>query len=239
MVAVAHWCDDGNSRVDLLPTTDIEEASTVLEQVLAPMADEDLSDESGEHALQNTLQLIVNATRSSQPEPLPVVIFLYGDHSGMPRAEADHFIDELLQTSAIAYGLKDRRSPQLGRFESALWHEQAAVAQYIATQTGGEYFRETPETYAAGLEEILHQLHSRYELGFKPATLDGKRHKLRVELTDAVENQRKGVRLGYRAAYIATSHGNAHSAQGLGGAEGTTGSSGVAEGPNSNAGSKL
>jgi hypothetical protein len=32
----------------------------------------------------------------------------------MPRTEADHFIDELLATSAIAYGLKDSRSPEYG-----------------------------------------------------------------------------------------------------------------------------
>jgi hypothetical protein len=108
-----------------------------------------------------------------------------------------------MQTSAIVYGLKDRRSPQLGRFESLLWHEQAAVANYVATQTGGQYFRETPETYATGLEQILRQLHFRYELGFKPEVLDRKRHKLQVKLTDDMRSQHKGVRLRYRAAYVA------------------------------------
>ena len=53
------------------------------------------------------------------------------------------------------------------------------------------YFRETSETYATGLLEILRQLPFRYELGFKPATLDGKHHRLRVELSDAADNQRK------------------------------------------------
>jgi hypothetical protein len=32
---------------------------------------------------------------------------------GMPRTKADHFINELLETSAVAFGLKDRRSPNL------------------------------------------------------------------------------------------------------------------------------
>jgi hypothetical protein len=82
------------------------------------------------------------------------------------RSEADHFIDELLETSAIAYGLKDRRSPRIGW----LWGEQGAIANYIATETGGEYLPVTPETYSTGLEEILQQLHCRYELGFKPET---------------------------------------------------------------------
>ena len=182
-VAVAHWCDNGRSKLDLLPTSNVEEAATALEQALVPMSSPNDHNRTGELALQKTLQLIVDATRSLVPEPVPVVIFLYGDYSGMPKSEADHFIDELLETSAIAYGLKDRRSPRIW-----LLGEQGAVANYFATETGGEYLRVTPETYATGLEEILQQLHGRYELGFKPETLDGKRHKLRVELADAAKN---------------------------------------------------
>ena len=196
-VAVAHWCDDGQSKLDLLPTSNVEEATTTLEQVLASIPSPNEHDRTGELALQKTLQLIIDATRSLAPEPVPVVIFLYGDYSGMPRSEADHFIDELLETSAVAYGLKDRRSPRIW-----LLGEQGEVANYIATETGGEYLRVTPDTYATGLREILRQLHGRYELGFKPETLDGKRHKLTVKLADAAKNQHKGVRLRYRLAYV-------------------------------------
>jgi hypothetical protein len=196
-VAVAHWCDDGQSKLDLLPTSDIDAAATTLEQVLVPMPDTKDHDRKGELALQKTLQLIIDATHSLVPEPLPVVIFLYGDYSGMDRSEADHFIDELLETSAVAYGLRDRRSPRI-----LLIGEQGAVANYIATQTGGQYLRVTPKTYAKGLEEILQQLHCRYELGFKPEALDGKRHKLRVELAAAAKNRHKEVRLRSRAAYV-------------------------------------
>ena len=63
---------------------------------------------------------------------MPVLIFLYGDYSGMPRSEADHFIDELLETSAVAYGFKDRRSPRIW-----LLGEQGAVANYIAHRDRG------------------------------------------------------------------------------------------------------
>jgi hypothetical protein len=196
-VAVAHWCDDGQSKLDLLPTKNVDEAASTLEQVLAPVPDTDDHDRTGELALQKTLQLIVDATRSTEPEPLPVVIFLYGDYSGMDKSEANHFIDELLETSAVAYGLRDRRSPRIW-----LIGEQGAVANYIATQTGGQYLRVTAKNYVKGLEEILQQLHCRYELGFKPEALDGKRHKLRVELADAGKSQHKGVRLRSRAAYV-------------------------------------
>jgi hypothetical protein len=120
----------------------------------------------------------------------------------MPRAEADHFIGELLETSAVAYGLRDRRSPRIWSLG-----EQGAIANYIATQTGGEYLRVTPATYAKGLEEILRQLHGRYQLGFKPEALDGKQHQLRVELSDAAKKRHK-LRLRHRLAYVPALEGN-------------------------------
>jgi hypothetical protein len=197
-VAVAHWCDDGRSNLDLLPTRIIKDAPILLEHALATGPDTKTHDRAGELALQSTLQHIVDATRSSKPEPLPVLIFLYGDYSSMNKSEANHFIDELLETSAIAFGLRDRRSPHL-LFAPG---EQRAIAHYVATQTGGQYFDASPETYASVLAEILQQLHFRYELGFKPEALDGKRHKLRVQLADTAKDQHKGVRLRYRLAYV-------------------------------------
>jgi hypothetical protein len=197
-VAVAHWCDNGESKLDLLPSSNVEQVPTTLEQVLLPSIRADDHDRTGELALQKTLQLIVDATRTAKPEPLPVVIFIYGDHSGMPRSEANHFIDELLETSAIAFGIKDRRSP-------GIWFlpgEQKEVAHYIATETGGQYLNVTPDSYTKGLKEILQQLHFRYELGFVSKTLDGKRHKLTVKLADRAKDQHKGVRLRYRMAYV-------------------------------------
>jgi hypothetical protein len=197
-VGVAHWCDNGDSRLDLLPTGNAEDAISALEQVLDPISPSKNHTRPGELALQKTLQLIVDATHATVPEPLPVLIFLYGDYSGMPRAEADHFIDELLETSAIAFGLRDRRSPHMWWLPG----EQKEVAHYIATETGGQYLEVTQETYATGLQEILQQLHCRYELGFKPEALDGKRHGLSVTLTNDATKQHKGLRLRYRSGYV-------------------------------------
>jgi hypothetical protein len=197
-VAVAHWCDDGTSKLDVMPAATMDEALAGIEQVLAPIVDPRSHDRPGELALQRTLQLIVDSTRSLPHETVPVVIFLYGDYSAMPRAEADHIVDELLGTSAIAFGLRDSQSPRI----HALWGEQGAIANYMATQTGGQYMTVTPDTYAAGLEQILDQMHFRYELGFRPEALDGKRHKLLVKLTPSAAQAHKGVRLRHRAAYI-------------------------------------
>ena len=116
----------------------------------------------------------------------------------MPRREANHFIDELLETSAIVFGVRDRRSPNVG----FLIDEQKEVARYMSAQTGGQYIDATSATYATALEEILKQLRFRYELAFKPEVLDGKRHKLTVKLADPVKDQHKGVRLRYRIGYV-------------------------------------
>ena len=60
-VAVAHWCDNGDSRPELLPTSNAEEATAALEQVLTPALSDNLQDRAGERALQQTLQLIIDS----------------------------------------------------------------------------------------------------------------------------------------------------------------------------------
>lgn len=198
LVGVAHWCDNGDSRLDMQPSSDANAVAATVEQVLATTPRTEDHSRTGELALQRTLQLIVDGTRSARPEPLPVVIFLYGDWSGMPKPEANHFIDELLETSAVAFGMKDRRSPHMWFLPG----EQKEVAHYIAAETGGQYLEATPAEYASALEHIIQQLHFRYELGFQPPTLDGKRHKLTVKLTEHANAQHKTIRLRYRAAYV-------------------------------------
>lgn len=197
-VGVAHWCDNGDAQIDLQPGSNVDDVAAAAERVLSAEPSGENHNRPGELALQKTLQLIVDATREAKPEPLPVVIFLYGDWSGMPKSEADHFIDELLETSAISFGLRDKRSPHIWWVPG----EQRQVAHYIATETGGEYFDVTPEEYESGLEKILEQLHFRYELGFEPPVMDGKRHKLRVEFSDAAKKRYRGVRLRCREGYV-------------------------------------
>jgi hypothetical protein len=42
------------------------------------------------------------------------------------------------------------------------------------------------------------QLHFRYELGFMPSAIDGKRHELRVRPTNEAKDRHKGIRLRSR-----------------------------------------
>jgi hypothetical protein len=101
------------------------------------------------------------------------------------------------KTSGIVFGIRDYRSPGLH-----LLGEQSKILHYMAKQTGGQYFDAPPSGYAAALEAILMQLHFRYELGFIPPAIDGKRHELKVELTKEAKEKHKGSRLRFRPDYI-------------------------------------
>lgn len=106
--------------------------------------------------------------------------------------------DDFLETSGIVFRIKDYLSP-VPRLTNG---EQGEILHYIADQTGGQYLTACPPDYAKALEWILIQLHFRYELGFMPPAIDGKRHELKVELTKKAREKYKGARLKFRAEYI-------------------------------------
>lgn len=200
-VGVAHWCDNGDSRLDLLPTEDRDKVVNELADTLKPIPFEGgtfASDEAGEQAFRKVIRLIIREAYHANPKPLPVIVFLHGDHTGQPHGELNKVVDDFLETSGIVFGIRDYRSPNL-RF---LIGEQAKIMHFMAKHTGGEYFSVPPSEYEKTLDAILMQLHFRYELGFVPQQIDGKRHELRVELTKAAKSEHKGLRLRYRPEYI-------------------------------------
>src|SRR5215469_3657833 len=200
-VGVAHWCDNGDSRLDLLPTDDRDKAVEELADTLKPIPFEggtSATDEVGEVAFRKVIRLIIRDAYRRNPKPLPVIVFLHGDHTGQPHGELNKLVDDFLETSGIVFGIRDYRSPNL-RFDIG---EQAKIMHYMAKHTGGEYFSVPPTEYEKTLDAILVQLHFRYVLGLIPPAIDGKRHELRVELTKAAKAEHKGVHLRYRPEYI-------------------------------------
>jgi hypothetical protein len=127
-----------------------------------------------------------------------VIVFLHGDHTGQPHRQLNELVDDFLETSGIVFGIRDARSPNL----HFVIGEQAKIMHYMAKHTGGEYFSVPPSEYEKTLQTILMQLHFRYELGFIPPAIDGRRHELRVELTKSAKAEHKGLRLKYRPEYI-------------------------------------
>jgi hypothetical protein len=200
-VGVAHWCDSGDSHLDLLPTPDRDRAIRELADTLKPIPFEGGSsdtDAAGEVAFRRLIRLIIRDAYGRNPRPLPVIVFLHGDYTGQPHGELNQLVDDFLETSGIVFGIRNYRSPNL-RFDIG---EQAKIMHYMAKHTGGKYFSVPPADYEKTLEAILMQLHFRYELGFIPAAIDGKRHELRVELAREAKAHHKGLRLRYRPEYI-------------------------------------
>jgi len=68
----------------------------------------------------------------------------------------------------------------------------------MATETGGAYFelKKTADLNTT-FSRVVQELHSQYLLGFAPATLDGKEHKLEVKVT------KPGMTVRARRTYIA------------------------------------
>jgi len=200
-VGVAHWCDNGDARLDLLPTADRDTPIGVLAESLKPISFRGGTvdtDAVGEVTFRKLIRLIIQDAYRRNPRPLPVIVFLHGDHTGQPRHELDKLVDDFLETSGIVFGIRDDQSASL----LFILGEQAKIMHYMAKHTGGQYYSVPSSRYAASLEAVLTQLHFRYELGFIPAAIDGKRHDLRVELTKKAKAQHKRVRLRYRPEYI-------------------------------------
>ena len=203
-VGVAHWCDNGDTQLDLLPTEDRDDAIRVLGETLKPIPFEGGSpdtDEAGELAFRKLIRSIIGDSYQRNPKPLPVIVFLHGDHTGQPHDKLNKLVDDFLETSGIVFGISDARSPDL----PLIFGEQAKIMHYMAKHTGGQYFTVPPSGFDGALETILMQLHFRYELGFIPSAIDGKRHQLRAELTKKAEKKHKGVRLRFRPEYIPVS----------------------------------
>jgi hypothetical protein len=199
-VGVAHWCDNGEAEVDLSPSSNRDAAVAALARALKPIAWTAPAPQYrrlGELAFQWMLELLIEQAHVIQPESVPVIVCLYGDHSGQPIPALEHLLDYLLSTSGFVYGIKDRSTSD---FFAHVPGNQPQVLHYLAEQTGGQYFAERPDQYAAALAEIIAQVHARYGLGIHPIP-DGKRHKLTVEFTKATRQRFKSLKLRYRTGY--------------------------------------
>ena len=205
-VGVAHWCDNGETQLDWPPTEDRDSSLRVLAETLKSIPFEggkEATDQVGEETFRKMIRLIIRDAYRRNPRPLPVIVFLHGDHTGQPRRELDKLVDDFLETSGIVFGIRNYQSPEL----HFLIGEQAQILHYMAKQTGGQYFSVPPSGYAEALEKILKQLHFRYELGFIPSAIDSKHHELKVELTKEAKDKYQGVRLRFRPEYIPVREG--------------------------------
>src|ERR1700722_896151 len=200
-IGVAHWCDNGDVRLDVLPMRDKDIPVTILGKLVKPIPFiAPPGTRVGELAFQRLIRSIIQDAHRKNPQPLPVVVLLDADYTGMSSSELQMLIDDFLETSGILFGIKDSAIPPMDPLMNG---QTDSIFHYMADQTGGQYFSVTPDLYGTALEDIIAQMHFRYQLGFKPPVLDGKKHRLTVELVGGARKENKAFRLRYRPAYIA------------------------------------
>lgn len=201
-LGVAHWCDNGDVRIDLQPTNNTDAAIAALARALKPIPFVAPSDtRTGQIAEQAMVRLILLDSHQRDPQPLPVIVFLHADYTAMSLYELDLVIDDILETSGIAFGIKDAKVRGIRPY---IHNQQDSIFHYMAEQTGGQYFSVPGSQYADALEDILLQVHFRYQVGFHPPSVDGKRHHLKVELVKETQKKYR-AQLRYRPEYIPTS----------------------------------
>lgn len=202
MIGVVHWCDNGEAKVDLVPTMDREAPLRVLAETIKPIpfkAGGLQNNIAGEEAFRRMIRLVIQDSYHRNPQPLPIFVFLDGDHTGQPLVDLMQVTSDFLETSGIVFGIKDQDYPDMRPLRNG---EQGEILHYMADQTAGSFLVASPEHYASALSWIFMQLHFRYEIGFAPRSLDGKRHKLKVELTPEAIEKHQGVHLAFRPEYI-------------------------------------
>lgn len=205
--AVAHWCDDGTFAVDLAPTIDRAAPAKALHAVLSASRAK-TSNTPGENALHDLLERITYVSVSSQPQPTPVLVFLYGDQSGMYQHKLEDTVQQVLRGSGIVYELDNgavRKPLRITTDPSPFPNSKSQVVHYLTEQTGGQVYSTWTNKYGENLDRLIEDLHRRYEIGFVPPTLDGRRHEIKIRLSDEARHKLKSAELHYPPAYLAAS----------------------------------
>jgi len=200
VVGVAHWCDNGEANLDLVPGRDAGAALAKVEEILnGKRVNGD--NRSGELALQRMIRMILENVHGTTPLRLPIYLFLYGDASGTRTHEAESVLQDLLESSGIVFGINDGFPYDPATvFRGDQIH---FLIHYYGQATGGQvYATHDPTLFANALDFILLQLHFRYTVGFKPPALDGKRHALKVELTEDAKKKYPATDLRFRPEYV-------------------------------------
>lgn len=203
VVGVAEWCDDGKASIAMQPDQRSDMALAKVDKIIAQKARSG-NNRSGELAMQQMIRMVLRDTRHTIPARLPVFLFLYGDHSATFESDANNILEDLLESSGIVFGMNDAGyniDPNSIFSNGKIFF----LAHYYSIETGGLYYAiKNNQQFSIALDSILLQLHFRYTLGFVSEKIDGKRHTLKVELTEAAKKKYKKLRLRYREEYIPT-----------------------------------
>jgi hypothetical protein len=101
----------GESKLDLVPAGDSESSIRVLAEVLRRISFEGgttQSDAVGEVAFRKMIRLIIQDAHHRNPQPLPVIVFLHGDHTGQLIGELNELVNDFLERRELCSGSRTR-----------------------------------------------------------------------------------------------------------------------------------
>jgi Ca-activated chloride channel family protein len=125
-----------------------------------------------------------------------VLVFTDGDDTAS-RADLDDVMDRAREKDMMVYAIGMESDYFNG--QTRVRTRPARGLRRIAEETGGGYFELTKkDDLGPTFTRVAQELHSQYVLGFSPATLDGKVHKLEIKV------KRPGMTARGRKSYVAT-----------------------------------
>ena len=201
-VGVAHWCDNGDSKIDLAPTHERKAPLTAIDAILDQNPTESAKPEE-QAAFQRTLDLVADNRRDRVS--LPVILLLYDGSFAIPKDETDVLARRLLYKEAVLYQI----TAESEDFTGSNSERRDSSIHIVSTESGGHVVHVQHEDYVKAMSSVLDTLRSRYTLAVMPRSKDGQWHELQVRLTDSALSKHKPVRLEYGAGYLAVGSFNA------------------------------
>lgn len=124
-----------------------------------------------------------------------VLVFTDGDDSASNRG-LDDVLDRARETNTMVYAIG--LASEYFNGQSRIRSRPARGLRKLAEETGGGFFElDKKDELGPTFTRVAQELHSQYVLGFAPATLDGKVHKLDVKV------KRAGMTARGRKSYVA------------------------------------
>ena len=125
-----------------------------------------------------------------------VVVFTDGADSASKRGR-DDVLDRAREKDMMVYGIG--LSSEYFNGQQKVRSRPDRGLKQVAEETGGGYFELThKDDLGPTFTRVVQELHSQYVMGFSPAVLDGKIHKLEVRV------KRPGLTARSRRSYVAT-----------------------------------
>jgi len=210
LVAVAHWCDDGNAGTDFAPSLDRDGAIAALQKALTPIdftKPEVGHERPGQLAFERMIEFIVKDAEAAPESPVPVIVFLNSDWMFLPLEELIGLADDIEYVSGFAYGMKPQDVPdypvELAQQRAIYGMMEGQVPQalgYLSWRTGGGYYAVKPQSYAEALRDLISGVHARYEFEFLASPSSEDRHQLEVKFAKGSPHA-KSAELRFRPGY--------------------------------------